>query len=281
MSLLVGEIKQFVVENRWGEWSLIALYISLLSGVVVGLQYHPETPLFSSSSQELLIPFGSYFRSLHFYSSQLFFLFSVIHLAVVYQKSESYDQATWVKYILSLPVGLLLLFTGYVLRGDTTGSSAGMIAENILLAIPVVGGGLNNLLFSISDHGMSRVYINHVIGLDLLWLYLLWTHIKRYRVAISSNLFITFILLILCGLVAAPLEIQTGASHITGPWFFVGLQELLRYLPVLLAGVILPGLFIFSLLFLRKENRFFPYLLTFVLLWLIAYSIVTLIGFSR
>ncbi len=260
---------------------MLSLYISLLSGVVVGLQYLPEAPLFSSSSQELLIPYGSYFRSLHFYSSQFFFLFSIVHLVAVFDRSEEYDQMRWVKYILSLPVGLLLLFTGYVLRGDTTGSSAGIIAENILLSIPLIGGTLNSLLFSISDHGLSRVYINHIVSLDLLWLFLLWTHIRKYRVTISSNLFITLFLLLFCLFFAAPLEVKQNEAHIIGPWFFVGLQELLRYLPILLAGVILPGLLVFALLFLRKEYRIFPYLLLFIVIWLGAYSILTLVGFYR
>ena len=188
----------------------------------------------------------------------------------------------WVKYILSLPVGLLLLFTGYILRGDVTGSSAGIIAENILLAIPLIGISLNNLFFSITDHGMSRVYLNHVIGLDILWLILIWNHLRRYRITLNSNLFITSATLVTCLFLSAPLEIaKPGIFHITGPWFFVGLQEMLRFLPVLVAGIILPTLFLLALLCLRKENRYFSQLLLFIYCWLAAYFILTLIGFSR
>lgn len=274
--------KKFLYNTHWGEWSLISLYISVLSGIVIGLQFQSATPLYSSTTLELLSPYGSYFRSLHFYSSQLFFLFSIIHLIAVFKDTESYTTGKWIKYIISLPIGLLLLFTGYVLRGDTTGSSAGIIAENILLSIPLIGDTLNNLLFSITDHGMSRVYLNHVIGLDILWLFLLWNHLRRYRITLSSSPFITSAILLSCLFLTAPLEIaKPGVFHITGPWFFVGLQELLKFLPVLIAGVVLPGLMILALAYLRKENRYFLQILIFIIIWLAAYFILTLVGFSR
>jgi len=275
-------IKIFFFNTRWGELSLVSLYISVLSGVIIGLQFQPDTPLYSSTTLELLIPYGAYFRSLHFYSSQLFFLLSIVHLIAVFEHSASYKVGTWAKYISSLAVVVLLLFSGYVLRGDTTGSSAGMIAENILLTIPLIGEMLNSLLFSIEDHGMTRVYLNHVIGLDVLWLLFIWRHLKNYRATINSNILIISATLISCLALSAPLEIaKPGTFYISGPWFFVGLQELLRFMPVMLAGVVLPSLFILALSCLRRENRYFNQLLIFILIWLGSYSILTIIGLLR
>ena len=75
---------------------------------------------------------------------------------------------------LTLPVALFLLFTGYVLRSDSTGFSAGVIAEHILETIPFIGPTLDNLLFSISDGGMTRVYLHHVFSFDALFLLFAW-----------------------------------------------------------------------------------------------------------
>ncbi len=274
--------RNFFFDTRWGEYSLISLYISVLSGVLVGLQFQYDTPLFSSITLELLIPYGSYFRSLHFYSSQLFFLLSIVHMIATFRHSDVYQDAMWVKYILSFPIVLLLLFTGYVLRGDTTGSSAGMIAENILLAIPLIGKVINYLLFSITDHGMSRVYINHVIGLDVLWLFFLWQHLRRFRVTFSTNLSITSATLLFCLLFTAPLEIaKPGEYYITGPWFFIGLQELLRFLPIFFAGLVFPGSLIFALFFLRRQKQYYPQLLIFIATWFAAYFFLTMAGLLR
>ena len=278
---MLKKIKTIFYTTRWGEWSLISLIISVISGIIIGLHYQVETPLYSSTTLELLIPFGAYFRSLHFYSSQFFFLFSILHLVAIFDQTESYSQGRWIQYTLSLIVSLLLLFSGYVLRGDTTGSSAGMIAENILLSLPIVGDTLNSLLFSVTENGMSRVYLNHVIGFDFVWIFLLWNHLRRYRITPSSNLFVTSAILLSGLLLTAPLEIaHPGMFHITGPWFFVGLQELLKYLPVLVAGVLIPALFLLALFCLRKNKTCFPQFLIFISIWLIAYLVLTVVGFQ-
>lgn len=277
-SLLKGKI----TEVKWGEWSLISLFISVLSGLVVAFQYDPATPLYSASSLDVLVPFGDYFRSLHFYSSQLFFLLSIVHLWAIFKRCDSYNRSQWIRLTATLPVGLLLLFSGYVLRGDSTGSSAGLIAENIITAIPGVGSALNDLLFSISDDGMKRVYVNHVIGFGLVWGVLAWEHLRKFRTSFRQHPLLTAAILLFCLLLSAPFEPETlGLLHINGPWFFLGLQELLRYLPPLLAGVIFPSTLILALFFLQPNNRYSPRLLTFILGWLGLYAVLSAVALCR
>ena len=52
--------ERLLIEGRWGARCMVALYLSLLSGVVVALQYDPAHPYFSASSLEILAPFGSF-----------------------------------------------------------------------------------------------------------------------------------------------------------------------------------------------------------------------------
>lgn len=267
---------------RWGAWSLVSLYISLASGIVVGLQYDLTTPYYSVTALDLLVPYGEFFRSTHFYSSQLFFLFGCVHLIAVFDKTENYSTREWVLLILSLVAALLLLFTGYVLRADSTGFSAGMIAEAILKTIPIIGGALDTLLFSVSEKGMHRVYLHHVITLDLLWLLLAWDHLRRYRVKVTDHIPLICLTFGFCLAAAAPLEPdKLGVSYIAGPWFFLGLQELLRYLHPLVAGVIFPATFLVALLYTRKQNRFFRHLLRFLYGWLLLYALLTAVAWWR
>lgn len=267
---------------KWGSWSLISLYLSLLSGIVVGLQYNVTEPYYSVSSIDLLIPFGEFFRSLHFYSSQAFFQLGCAHLVFVWDETEKYSTRDWVLLIFSMAVAIFLLFTGYVLRADNTGFSAGMIAEAILKTIPVIGHTLNTLLFDISERGMQRVYIHHIISLDILWLILAWDHLRRYRVRVADHVVLICLTLIFCFLIAAPIEPdKLGVTYISGPWFFLGLQELLRYLHPLFAGVIFPLLFVVALLYARKQNRLYRQLLWFIYVWLFVYAILTLVAWLR
>lgn len=269
-------------ELKWGAWSLVAFYISLVSGILVGLQYDYLNPFYSTTALDLLAPYGAYFRSLHFYSSQFFFFFCCFHFITIYDRTIKYSSSEWLFLVSTLPLILLLLFTGYILRGDSTGSSAGIIAENIILAIPFLGSIINDLLFSLSESGLRKVYIHHIIGLDLLLLFFAWNHLRIYRIKIRDHLAVFASLLIFSVFIAAPFEPdQLGLSYISGPWFFLGLQELLRYLPPLLAGVGIPLFFLFLLFSSHpagKYNRLTNYLIA---CFLTGYLVVSYIAFYR
>jgi len=266
----------------WGSWSLVSLYLSLLSGIVVGLQYDLSDPYYSVAALDLLVPHGEFFRSVHFYSSQLFFLFGCTHLIATHSATGGYSFREWVMLICSLVAGLLLLFTGYILRADSTGFAAGMIAESIIKTIPLIGDACNTLFFAVSDWGMQRVYVHHVITLDLLWLILAWNHLRRYRIKVVDHIPLLAMTLVFCIVVAAPLEPdKLGITYIAGPWFFLGLQELLRYLHPLFAGVIFPASFLVALLYAQSGRKHLRLLLALIYGWLIIYAILTAIAWLR
>ncbi len=273
----------FITETRWGAKSLVSLYVSIISGVVVSLQYDWTTPLFSASSIDVLIPFGVFWRSLHFYSSQLFFLFCLVHLlAVILENTEKLSHKKWFLLVGSVPVSLLLLFTGYVLRADATGEAAGFIAENISLSIPYFGTMVNDLLFAIEAEGMKRVYANHLIGLGVVWVICCWDHLRRYRVSLGKHGLLLAAMLIFSIYVAAPMEPeQWGTFHIAGPWFFLGLQEILRYVDSFWAGVVFPTTLIIALALVVFEGKIRPAALRYVVLWLSLYALLSVISSLR
>ncbi len=279
----MAAMKRLLLEIKWGALSLVSLYVSVLSGIVVALQYDEGHPFYSAASLDLLIPYGMFWRSLHFYSSQFFFLLSIVHfIAIFHGHADRLSIGKWIRLVASIPVALLLLFTGYVLRGDATGESAGLIAENICLSIPVIGSMLNNFLFAISAEGLRRVYVNHLIGLGVLWVFFCWDHLRRYRVNIAEHSWYVFFILFFSLIFQAPIEpMKMGVFHIAGPWFFLGLQELLRYLQPFLAGIVIPFVFICSLAFLQPKHPWGKKAKFFVGGWLILYTGFTLIALSR
>lgn len=275
------KIKEEVLNFRWGAYSITALYLSLLSGVIVSLQYDPATPYYSTNSIDVMVPYGKFWRSLHFYSSQIFFLLSLVHLFVLIAKKRHWKipARNWSLLVGSLAVSLLVLFTGYILRGDATGSFAGIIAENIILSVPLFGDGLNSLLFSIGEVGMRRVYSNHMVGLCLLWLFMSWNHIRFYTISWSSNAGFSLVVLLFCVWFDAPMEPEKiGVFQVNGPWFFIGLQETLRYIQPFWAGIVFPASLVVALFFMNRGGVVEKMSRYFVLGWLTIYLCLTMLG---
>jgi ubiquinol-cytochrome c reductase cytochrome b subunit len=290
-------MKTWLLKIKWGANSMVALYLSVISGLVLALKFDPTEPFFSTGILELVVPFGAFWRSLHFFSSQIFFLLLIVHVvAILVERSGDPETAggadapvtpekddRWLKLVLSLPVALLLLFTGYILRADATGESAGIIAENIILAIPVLGSWFNSFLFNISGAGMKVVHANHLIGLGVLWGYLVWDHLRKYRVSWRDNGLTVIVTLGISLLLKAPLEtFSPGEFHISGPWFFIGLQELLRFIQPFWAGVVFPGLGLALLYLVVKDEDFRrgPALKGGIV-WGIIITVATIIGLLR
>jgi len=285
---------RWFIEQKWGAKSLVALYLSVLSGIVLSFQYDMGTPFYSTGILELVTPFGSFWRSLHFYSSQVFFLLLLIHLLAVLvdryhfnQASESPEKAwgvreQWFNLVCSVPVAVLLLFTGYILRADATGRFAGVIAENILISVPLIGSWLNSFVFNVTSGSMKVVYANHLVGLGILWGYLAWQHLRKYRVSWLNNGGVVAGIFALSLLAAAPIEsFSPGKFYVSGPWFFVGLQEMLRTIQPLWAGVVFPISGVVFLYLIVKGGRKSTLYLTGGILWIAIYSAFSLIGFLR
>jgi ubiquinol-cytochrome c reductase cytochrome b subunit len=278
-----------ILEIRWGEKSMLLLYLSVLSGIALSLQYDHTASYYSVNTIDLVVPYGAFCRSLHFYSSQLFFLFALAHLAVIiYERGyERLGMYRWVLLVLTVPVTLLLLFTGYVLRGDGTGESAGFIAENISLSLPVAGEWVNNLLFAIRENGLKRVYANHLIGLGVVWGILSWDHVRRYRVKWMEHGRLLVLVLLFCIFVPAPMEpYVAGATLITGPWFFIGLQEALRYVQPFWAGIFFPLTPLVALIFIQRSGtsgsrREYGMVIGYISAWLILYAVLTFLGYLK
>jgi len=132
---------------------------------------------------------------------------------------------------------------------------------------------------AISSHGLDRIFLHHVVTLDVLLVLLAWRHLHRYRVEAGDYLWLMAALALFSVFVPGPLDPdRLGRISITGPWFFLGIQEALRYLPTLVAGVGLPAGLLIALAFFpqypRTVSRFVPF-------WLAVYAALSLIAVWR
>ncbi len=267
--------------NPWISWGLAATFsLAVLSGLVVSYPYHEEHPLVTTVGLETVVPFGSFFRAFHYFSGQLTLLLILWHtieaMLCRYERRRSWW--AWMALVLSVPGVLFILFTGYIIRGDETGYAAGHIAEHLAQSIPLIGGIIDHLFFLVTKDGVHRAWLAHVYFSGLVFFLAGLFHF-RLRALRSVDLaawgsFCTLLALIL----PASLETYTEATLIKGPWFFLGVQELLRYLPPLIAGVLFPAVPALALLGFYWWPRASAWILG---LWLVVYSLLTMIGALR
>lgn len=234
----------------WVSWGTTACFLlALISGLILSYPYREDLPLISTAGIEGVVPLGEVFRALHYFSGELAFLLLIWHTAEVLLSNahERRDVLSWTALVATYPLLLLALFTGYIIRGDETGLSAGRIAEHLALKIPLVGGLVNRLFFALAEDGVHRAYLAHVFVSVGLFLGLTTWHFRLRRLKLEE-LALWGGLSLALGLLFPPgLEAPPFPTHIKGPWFFLGIQEALRHASPYLAGLIFPAL---SLLFL-------------------------------
>ena len=74
---------------------------------------------------------------------------------------------------------------------------------------------------------------------------------------------------------------QIGLLHIAGPWFFLGLQELLRTIQPFWAGIVFPGIILVALITLPHKGQKRSFYLFIFGLWLSLYTVLSVISYTR
>jgi ubiquinol-cytochrome c reductase cytochrome b subunit len=284
-----------------GELTNGFLLISSLSGMILLFQFDVSTPLESVVYINSILPFGWFWRSIHYWSSQLFLLFLAIHLFERFDLLERFDKKKekaaklpenngafsintdfimWVVLVSTVVLGIIVLFTGYVIRWDETGRSAGIIASEILKSIPLFGGFIDTLLMDTGYEGINKAFALHINLTLLLWGIGSWYHTKRVLLG-KKALWFSFITSMVFALIFIPQfkSPDVIAENIKGPWFFLGIQELLRYIPVFWAGVVfplMPVILLIYMFFTKNKKQIGFYLLFWGLIYLFLTIIATL-----
>ncbi len=278
-------LKLTFVNSFIANLALTSLIISIFSGIIVSYHYLYSNPLLSVIKLETQVSFGKFFRNLHYLSSQLAFIFTFLHLIDSIYKNWFYYKkfVYWSSLILSFILITFLTFTGYILRFDELGRNAGMIAENFSLSIPIIGNIIRDIFFPISKGGLYRVYLFHIYGSFFLLLSLfIWHCSFKKFLNYKNNFILIYLNLILPLFIYIPLESGKGKDLITGPWFFLGVQGLLKFVNPL---IVLIYIFIFFFLlialavnFLKRYNLI---LKSFIVGWLLSYIIFALLLFKK
>ncbi len=261
-----------------GGTAIFLLLVVGATGILELFYYVPTPDQAALSVQTIayLVPFGGIVRNLHFWAAQLLVIVSGIHLARVIF-TGAYAPPRRFNYLLGLAlfaISILMDFTGYVLRWDQGIQWALVVGTNLLRTIPAAG----NALYTIVTGGgqpngstLLRFYSWHLFGLTLLLIALVVWHAFRVRrdggIAIppaalradhtritrstlvrrelAAMLFTGALLLVLAGALPAPIaapivRMNEVAADAQAPWFFLWIQQLLKWGDPFLMGIAVP-----------------------------------------
>lgn len=261
-----------------GGTAVFLLLVITITGLLELFYYIPTTSQAATSIQTLtyLVPFGGLVRNLHFWSAQLLVVISALHLGrIVF--TAAYAPPRRFNYLLGLTlfiIVILLDFTGYMLRWDTGIQWALVVGTNLIHNIPWIGERLYQVLVGGAQLGqaaLTRFYAWHLFGLSLLAVILAAWHIFRVRrdggIAIPppdsrtsrkriprsvlvrrealAMLFTTSGLILFSMVFPAPIappisEISAMTEEAQAPWFFLWVQQMLKWGDPFLWGVLTP-----------------------------------------
>ncbi|MDM8548575.1 cytochrome b N-terminal domain-containing protein [Desulfobacterales bacterium HSG2] len=231
--------------TNYGQLALWAFHVALLTGVILSFHYRPWGDVFKSVSKiSGWLPYGDFLRKLHYLAGQCFLILSFAHVLEHFLK-ETYRRIRpkeWSRLVLLFSLGFPLLFTGFILKGDKEGILAGEVMYHLAQEIPLIGSGLARMLLRPGEEFFLLPYLYHTVILPLTVIFLLDRHTRRLLPRGDWGWPFMAFLALLATFFPLPPDIPPymEISHISGPWFFHGVQLLLRQVPPLWAGVIWP-----------------------------------------
>lgn len=241
---------------------------------------YPQEAALSVQTITYHVPFGGFVRNLHYWSAQLLLIVSAIHLLrVIFTAAYSHPRRFNYLLGLGLfMLAILLDFTGYILRWDqgicwplTTGT-------NLLKTIPLIGNFLFRIIVGGGEAcstALLRFYTWHIFGLTIVVFILGFWHAFRVRrdggIAvpppqlrtnnhrISRNelvrrelltiFIVSIVLILMASFLPAPIapamsvsvrESVTESANARAPWFFLWIQQMLKWGDPFMFGVLIP-----------------------------------------
>ncbi|MCL4530482.1 MAG: cytochrome b N-terminal domain-containing protein [Chloroflexi bacterium] len=248
------------------------------TGILELFYYVPTPDQAAQSIQTIsyLVPFGGLVRNIHFWAAQLLLIVAAVHLVrVVF--TGSYAPPRRFNYLLGLALfvfAILLDFTGYILRWDEGIQWALVVGTNLIKTIPLIGNAFYVVLTGGTQPGLPtliRFYAWHIFGLALIVIILgVWhafrvrrdggiavpppplrvdkeriTRNELVRREVLAMLLTGAALILFAAFVPAPIaqpisDITIMAGDARAPWFFLWVQQMLKWGDPFILGVLVP-----------------------------------------
>ncbi len=275
----MNQFKQYFKETTFGQWSLAMFFMAVVSGIVLIIPFDVNDPYGSVSKMLLVNPYASWIRNMHYWSSQLFLVFLLLHLYEHFKEKKPVrlNRFVWFRLTISLLVVFMIMFTGFLLRGDADTLQARQIVERLTIEIPFVGNLLAYSVFG-KEGSYQLIYLNHVATFTIISLVFIVEHSRKLWPEVRTLVYALFPLFLISYFLNAPLH-DNLHPVVKGPWYFLGLQDLLHWFsqPQWLLLIIAV---LFLLIYLAGMRKYSVYFTSrrILLIIMLFYGLLTLDG---
>ena len=224
------KLKKIVQFDTAGWIALSSILLCGVSGFLLTIPYDFTRPYESVFEILLFNPTGSLIRNFHYWSAQLFIISILLHLYDHFSKSTESkirNFRTWLVLAVSVLIVGYEMLSGFILKGDGAGLQAGRILASLLESVPVAGNLLRSAFASSEDH-WQIVYVQHIATGTIFLLIAAYEHLKTIWPSSTTILKVLAGLLLISLFFRAPLGF-TESNQLFGPWFFLGIQEMLHW----------------------------------------------------
>ena len=261
---------------RWcGRWTVALLALVIASGVVLVPFYAPERPLESLEAIRAGVPWAWWLRGLHWFAALGLLLCTVGHVVETVWVCAwvRMPAGAWWRAVLLLPLLVVALLGGFVLRGDAEAVAALGVWRGVVASIPVLGPDIATLLLGPAGGGLGAVALHHAGTFTILFAAIAIEHVRRPWADVSAFAIASLVVGIAAALVPVGLgPAVAGPGGLIGPWYLLGVQGALLDLPVE-AGWIGSLLPIAAMGLLRHAGeRERPWVLAGLVAWVVVYA---------
>lgn len=277
---LFNKIKTILAFDTYGAIAVASFIICAFSGVVLAIPYDINNPYVSITTMLIANPAAVFFRNIHYWSAQFFLAFTLLHLwDHIKQGSErKLNSGVWLRLTLSILFTFFVMITGFILKADADSIQARRILTTLISKFPLFGDLISYGLFG-PDDDFQILYVHHIATATIFVAIIIWEHAKTLWTKLSTFIITLIILTVFSFIFHAPLHNWLNPV-VKGPWYFVGLQEVLHWVsnPVfVLFFILLLVLAIYALYFISDYKR--QIIKKGILYLFYVYIILTIIGF--
>ena len=186
--------KNFNIWYVFGVLAFVVLFIQLLTGIFLTMNYKPSSAEAFASVEYIMrdVEWGWLIRYMHSTGASFFFVVVYLHMfrAMLYGSYKKPRELIWIIGMLIFIVLMAEAFAGYLLPWGQMSYWGAQVIISLFGAIPWVGDALVEIIrgdYNISDITLNRFFALHVILLPLLLIGLIFVHIVALHEVGSNN----------------------------------------------------------------------------------------------